>query len=176
MTGDAELGLLAATMGPEARVYHVGFVVPDLEEAVATLGPALGVTFTEPMVLPAMEVHNASGPADVELRLVYSTSPVHVELIDDAPGTLWDFDERQRGHHLGVWADDVATEADRLDSLGLERVWWAVGEDGRLTFSYHRTPFGFYIELVGTVARAFYPAWFRQADEAAEGPAGDGGT
>jgi catechol 2,3-dioxygenase-like lactoylglutathione lyase family enzyme len=162
-----DLGLLAATMGPEARVYHVGFVVPDLATAVAELSPALGVTFTEPMTLPDFEVHTQDGPRDLELRLVYSTTAVHVELIEDAPGTLWDFGDRQRGHHLGVWADDVAAEADRLDALGLERVWWAVGGDGHLAFSYHQTPFGFYIELVGTVAKSFYPAWFAQAEAAA---------
>ena len=161
------LGLLQATMGPDARVYHVGFVVPDLEAAVTSLGPALGVTFTEPMVLPSFDVHTVAGPADLELRLVYSTTPVHVELIQSAPGTLWDFDDRQRGHHLGVWADDVETEADRLDQLGMGRVWWATGEDGRMAFSYHDTGLGFYIELVGTVAKAFYPEWFRATDAAA---------
>lgn len=165
-TEEAGLGLLAATMGPSARVYHVGFVVPDLAEAAASLGAALDVTFTEPMVLPDFEVHTREGRRDLELRLVYSTRPVHVELIEDAPGTLWDFADSQRGHHLGVWADDVAVEADRLDALGWERVWWAVGGDGQLAFTYHQTPYGFYVELVGTVAKAFYPEWFRAAEEA----------
>lgn len=158
------LGVLAATMGADARVYHVGFVVPDLDEAIATLEPALGVHFTEPMELAGLSVENRNGPAEVALRLVYSARPVHVELIESAPGSLWDFDDRARGHHLGVWADDVAAEADRLDALGLRRTWWAAGADGRTVFSYHETPYGFFIELVDSVAKAFYPGWFRAAD------------
>ena len=68
-------------------------------------------------------------------------------------GTLWDFDDRRRGHHLGVWADDVEAEADRLEGLGMTRLWWARDADGTMTFSYHDTPYGFYLELVTSVAR-----------------------
>ncbi len=158
------LGLLEPTLGADARVFHVGFVVPDLEAAVASLGPALGLSFTTPMELPGLDVFNADGPTSVPLRFVYSTRPIHVEIIETSPGSLWDFDDRQRGHHLGVWSDDVAAEADRLEALGFPRLWWATNATGGLTFSYHQTPFGFYIELVDTVAKAFYPDWFRASD------------
>ena len=160
----ARLGVLAGTMGSAARVYHVGFVVPDIEEAIATLGPALGITFAPPIDLPFPTLETPAGPREVALRLAYSTRPVHVELVSSAPGTLWDFADQRRGHHLGVWADDVATEADRLESLGLARLWWVPGDDGRMVFSYHDTPYGFYIELVDSAARAGMPDWFRAVD------------
>ena len=58
--------------------------------------------------------------------------------------------------------------------LGLPRVWWADSPDtGKGAFSYHATPYGFFIELVDTAARAFYPDWFRAVDPALTG--GDGG-
>lgn len=160
----SRLGVLAGTLGAGASVYHVGFVVPDLEAAIDVMSTVLGVPFTAPMALPFTALQTPDGPRDVPLRFAYSTRPVHVELIESAPGTLWDFDDRQRGHHLGVWADDVAAESDRLEGVGLERLWWAEGEDGRLAFSYHATPFGFYLELVDTVAKAFYPGWFGSVD------------
>jgi catechol 2,3-dioxygenase-like lactoylglutathione lyase family enzyme len=151
-------------MGSGARVYHVGFVVPDLDAAIADVSEGLGVTFTEPMTLPYPTLQTPDGPKDVSLRLAYTARPAHIELIGDVPGSLWDFTDSRRGHHLGVWADDVDAEADRLDARGWRRMWWATNEDGRLAFSYHDTPYGFYIELVGTVAKGFYPTWFSQAD------------
>jgi hypothetical protein len=160
----ARLGLLAGTMGAGARVYHVGFVVPDLHDAISTLGPALGITFSPPIDLPFTTLETPDGPREVSLRLTYSTRPVHVELISSAAGTLWDFADERRGHHLGVWTDDVAAEAERLDGLGLRRLWWVRGDDGRMVFSYHDTPYGFYIELVDNAARAGMPDWFRALD------------
>src|SRR4051812_4659822 len=101
------LGPLAGTLGTGARVYHVGFVVPDLDDAIAVLGPVLGVTFAPAVDLPFTTLETPDGPRDVRLRLAYSTRPAHVELIATAPGTLWDFDDQRRGHHLGVWTDDI---------------------------------------------------------------------
>ena len=86
----ARLGVLAATMGAGSRVYHVGFVVPDLEEAIATLGPALGVSFLPPLELPFSTLETPAGAREVSLRLTYSTRPVHVELIASVSGSLWD--------------------------------------------------------------------------------------
>ena len=160
----ARLGSLAGTMGTGSRVYHVGFVVPDLEDAIAALGPALGITFGAVVELPFTTLETPAGARDVVLRLTYSPRPVHVELISSAAGTLWDFDDQRRGHHLGVWTDDIASEADRLDRAGMPRLWWVRGPDGALVFSYHDTPYGFYIELVGSVAKAFYPAMFTAVD------------
>jgi hypothetical protein len=160
----ARLGSLAATMGTGSRVYHVGFVLPHLEDAIATLGPALGITFGPVVELPFTTLETPAGARDVVLRLTYSPRPVHVELISSAPGTLWDFDDQRRGHHLGVWTDDIASEADRLDRAGMPRLWWVRGPDGALVFSYHDTPYGFYIELVNDAFRAGLAESFRAAD------------
>lgn len=161
------LGVLAGTLGSTARVYHTGFVVSDLEEAMQTLSAALGVTFAEPMSLPVTTLQTPQGPREVQLRLSYSTRPSHIELISSAPGSLWDFHSALRGHHLGVWADDIRAEAAHLESLGMRKVWWHADERGEVaSFSYHETPYGFYIELVDSAARGFYPDWFRAADPA----------
>lgn len=156
--------IFAGTFGPGSRVYHTGFVVPDLDEAIGVMTKALGVPFTPPFELPGLELWTPAGRRDTVLRLTYSTRPANVELIESAPGTLWDYDDRHRGHHLGVWADDVEAEAHRLAGLGMPALWWGVGADGRRVFSYHLTPYGVYIELVDTVAQAFYPQWFASVD------------
>jgi hypothetical protein len=158
------LGALAGTFGRRARVYHVGFVVPDLEVAVAEMSEILAVPFTAPFELPFPEVQTPDGPVRVKLRYAYSTRPANVELIQSVPRTLWDFDDRHRGHHLGVWTDDVAKEAERLADRGMPKLWWGNNDAGRPMFSFHLTPFGFYIELVDTVAMSFYPQWFAGFD------------
>jgi catechol 2,3-dioxygenase-like lactoylglutathione lyase family enzyme len=160
----SSLGVLAGTFGRNARVYHVGFVVPDLDEAIATLGPVLGVHFMRPAVFPFPVLETPLGPREVSLRLSYSTQPMHVELIGSAPGSLWDFEDRRRGHHVGVWSDDIANEAERLDRRGMPRLWWVHGPDGNLVFSYHDTPYGFYIELVNDAFRAGLADTFRSEE------------
>src|SRR3954452_21582556 len=71
----ARLGPLAGTLGTGARVYHAGFVVPDLDEAMAVLGPVLGVTFGPAVELPFTTLETPRGSRDVRLRLAYSTRP-----------------------------------------------------------------------------------------------------
>lgn len=166
----AQFGVVGATVGANARVYHVGFVVQDMEAAMAHLGAALGITFVPPIELPYREITTPDGPKPAQLRLTYSTRPVHVELIESCGDTLWDWESRQRGHHLGVWADDMEAEADRLDAHGMPRLWWVRGDDGKLIFSYHDTPYGFYLELVDSVAKPFYPAMFAGADPSVQPP------
>jgi hypothetical protein len=163
---DTPLGLLAATMGSTARAYHAGYVVPDLDEAMRALGEALGVEWAPPIDLPIRHMRTRDGDVEVEpLRLTYSTLPTHVELIQSQPGTLWVADQGLRGHHLGVWADDLAAESARLSELGLPLHTCGLDEQGEMaSFAYHETPFGLYLELVDAVAKAFYPLWFAQAD------------
>jgi len=164
--------VFAGTFGLGSRVYHVGFVVPDLEEGIATMTEVLGVPFTEPIDLAGLQLMTPEGPRDEVLRLAYTTRPANVELIGTVSGTLWDFDDAHRGHHLGVWSDDVQAEAARLTALGMPALWWGVGTEGRWMFSYHLTPYGMYIELVDTIARAFYPQWFAAADPSLAPPEG----
>lgn len=172
------LGVFAGLFGPRARVFHVGFVVPDLDDARSTMTEILGVPVTEPMELPLGELYTPDGQRDVALRFAYSTRPVNVELIESVGGSVWDFEDPDRGHHLGLWTDDVAAESDRLTALGMPAAWWGTDlSSGRQMFSYHRTPFGFYVELVDTIAQSFYPAWFANADPAVLVPSdstGDG--
>ncbi|WP_197376996.1 VOC family protein [Mycolicibacterium baixiangningiae] len=158
------LGLLAGPFGETARIFHVGFVVADLGAAVDQLGDLLKVTFTDPMDLPLSSIHTPDGDLDMTLRYVYSTRPVNVELIEARPGTLWDLDHPLQGRHLGVWADDVAAESARYVTAGMPKVAWGASDDGREMFSYHRTPWGFYVELIDAVAKDFYPAWFAATD------------
>ena len=163
----AGLGLLAASLGPEARVFHAGFVVRDFEGAMKRLGAALRIDWAKPLEAPPMRLGTRDGEIEVPgMRLTYSVQPMHVELIEAVPGTLWEADTGLRGHHVGLWTDDLAGESRRLEGLGFPLHTHAIDEAGALTtFAYHATDFGLYLELVDSAARAFYPQWFAQVAE-----------
>jgi len=164
---DAGLGLLAASLGPQARVFHAGFVVRDFEGAMRRLGEALRVDWAKRLEAPAMRLGTRDGEIEVpSMRLTYSVQPMHVELIEAVPGTLWEADTGLRGHHVGLWTDDLAGESKRLEDLGFPLHTHALGPDGGLaTFAYHATDLWLYLELVDSAARAFYPKWFAQVAE-----------
>jgi len=164
-TEDRSLGVLAATLGSAARVFHAGFVVPDLDGAMHVLGSALGVNWAKVLEAPPMKLRTRTGDVEVPgMRLTYSAQPAHVELIEEVPGTLWEAESGMRGHHVGLWTDDLAGEVARLEKLGLPLHTHALDGEGKLaTFAYHETPFGMYIELVDTAAKSFYPKWFTPA-------------
>jgi Glyoxalase/Bleomycin resistance protein/Dioxygenase superfamily len=134
--------------------YHVAFVVPELERAMARYGQAFDHRWTR-IRDRTRTITTAAGPQDVRLRLVFSVQgPPYVELIERAPGSLWDGPETM--HHIGYWADDVRAESDRLAAAGLP---WAASMDldepgGRWRMAYHRSAVGDgYIELVDATVR-----------------------
>jgi hypothetical protein len=159
------LGLLAATMGPTARAYHTGYVVRDLDRAMAVLGEAMGIRWAPVIDYPGARVRTRDGILEIpRLSLTYSTLPVHIELIQEAPGSLWVAGSDLRGHHIGVWADHLEAESARLEALGLPLHTHGLDADGKMwSFAYHETPFGLYVELVDAAAKSFYPHWFAQA-------------
>jgi hypothetical protein len=164
-TEDRSLGLLAATLGAQARVFHTGFVVRDLDGAMRLLGEALGVDWAKPLEVAGIKLRTRDGGIEVpEMRLTYSAKPAHVELIQEVPGSLWVAESGLRGHHVGMWTDDLAGEVERLEALGLPLHTHGLDAAGELaTFAYHEPPLGLYIELVDASAKSFYPQWFAQA-------------
>lgn len=133
------------TWGPH---YHVGYVVPDLERAMAELGESLRLTWTPVRARPRT-VHLPDRDEEVTFRVTFSVEgPPHVELIEAVPGTPWA--ALDGAHHVGHWADDVEAEAGRLAAGGLPLVAHADSEReaGRWRWSYHDNPAGGFVELV----------------------------
>lgn len=160
-------GMLAATVGASARVFHAGYVVPDLSAAIDDMSMTLGLRFIEPVEVDGLTLNTPEGPRDdIRLRFSYSVRPGHIELIEHCPGpgSVWDFHDPQRGHHIGVFTDDIVAEANRLDARGWRQVWWGSAPDDTMLFSYHETPYGFYLELVNSVGRPYFASLFAEAD------------
>ena len=98
----------------------------------------------------------------IPLRFTYSCEgPQHVELLQGAPGSLWDGDDRPGVHHMGVWVNDVAAETERLIEAG-----WTLEMAGRAPdegygpMTYVRSPGGFLLEPVSVAVRPRFERWW----------------
>ena len=128
--------------------FQVGFVVPDLEAAMAEIGAGLGVEMIGPQERDL---------GDCVLRIAFaSTPPPYLELIEGPPGSLWDATEGAHIHHLGYWSADLDADSDRLEAAGMER------ELDLGYVRYHRPAAGAgaRVELISTTHRTnFLTRW-----------------
>jgi lactoylglutathione lyase len=150
-------------MLPAGRLYHVGYVVQDLEAAMKEFGGLM----TSEWALVARRVSATwdpkSGRRDVPIGVTYSrTGPPHVELVEGVAGSLWEPSERPRLHHVGVWAGDMIAESAALTTQGYPVVGHGLDADGQTArFVYHDVGHGPLLELVDAAARDAWEAWVR---------------
>jgi hypothetical protein len=119
---------------------------------MAAMEPVTGPWFISPMRPGGLQVRTAAGRAVVELRVAFTLAgPMHVELLQAVPGTVWELRERAYLHHTGYWvaADRLASLSHQLDAAGMAREagrWDDSGEP--VGWAYHSWPTGGRIELV----------------------------
>jgi catechol 2,3-dioxygenase-like lactoylglutathione lyase family enzyme len=145
-----------------SRCYHQGVRVPDLDAAMTEMGDALGVSWCEPQERAQQVWLPDVGSTTIPLRFTYSAEgPQHIELLEGAPGSIWDGRANPGIHHVGVWSDDVAGETQAF----LDRGWTLLlaqrsPEDGYGVFTYVQPPSGLVVELVWSVAKPMFERWF----------------
>jgi Glyoxalase/Bleomycin resistance protein/Dioxygenase superfamily len=146
------------------RMYHQGIRVPDLDEAMAELGPALGVTWAAPMSVAAQPAWTPEdGQQQLALRFVYSCEgPQHIELLQGPPGSIWDGRVNPGLHHVGLWADDVAAETQRCIDRGWTlRLAQCSPEEGYGTYTYVQPPgSAMLVEFVTSAALPRFESWW----------------
>jgi catechol 2,3-dioxygenase-like lactoylglutathione lyase family enzyme len=131
--------------------YHVGIVTRDLDEAMASVGALLGLTWAveEPIVeQPALR--DANGRVAWELRRVVHSmgGPMRVELLQGGPGSVWETDQPAVLHHVAYWVDDIAATAARLEADGWTLEITTASADGRPSmFAYMTKPGNARIEI-----------------------------
>jgi len=133
------------------ELYHAGVVVADLDAAREQLTAAGGYAWTAPVESDVL-VQFPDGERLVTLRVCFSTTSPHIELIQAVPGTVWE-PPSSGVHHLGYWSDDVAADCVDLAVKGYTvEAWSDIG--GLRMFAYCHAPLGPRIELVH---RSFAP-------------------
>ena len=145
-----------------SRTYHQGVRVPDLDAAMDELGAVLGITWCQPQQREQAVWLPDGGATTIPLRFTYSAEgPQHVELLEGAPGSIWDGRDQPGLHHVGVWSDDVGGETQSLLDAGWTlRLAQRAPEDGFGVFTYVQPPSGLLVELVWSGVRPMFDRWF----------------
>src|SRR4051794_19086156 len=100
-----------------ADQYHVGIVVPDLDEALERLTALFDYEWGDEVDVPT-SVRFPGGEQEVRFRFRYSRTLPRIEVIEQAPGTLWMPVEGSGLHHFGHWSDDLAADGTALRDAG----------------------------------------------------------
>lgn len=148
-----------------ANVFHTGYVVDDIEQAMDELGEALTIRWAR-LRQREMRLRTPDGPVVIGLRYVYSSSEQapYLELLERLPGTLWDTSSGPgRLHHLGMWSEDLEAESQHLEGVGAPLQATFDSDSGGVSgFAYHRLPSGALVELVDAGARPAMERWLTE--------------
>ncbi len=147
-------------------MFHVGIRVPDLDDAMRNMTGAAALEWSSVQHRQQQIWLPRSGVAVVDLRFTYSSAgPVHLELLQGEPGSVWDAGDGPGPHHLGFWVDDVASTTEELLRQG-----WTLELAGRApdegygAFTYVRSPAGTIVEPVSTIVRPAFERWWAGGD------------
>lgn len=146
-----------------SKIFHTGIVVENLEKAMAELGEALDLEWSEVKEFaPIVHWIPGKGRTEIAMKAVYSKKgPVHLEICEGPAGSFYDISNQPDGRHLGVWVDSVAEESERLVSLGW-KVLAANGtpEEGYGALTYMTPPDEtFVVELVDIELKPMIDEW-----------------
>lgn len=129
-----------------STVSHVGRIVPDLEAAMRQWTSVHGFSWARVRRTPTRLLIDGREVDVVTAVTLSLEGPVHVELIEEIPGTVF---ERARGgpiHHIAYWVPDLLAEAERLVAAGFEVEATLPGPEIVNTFCYLRGPDGMRLE------------------------------
>jgi hypothetical protein len=143
-------------------LYHVGFVVKDIDAAMAAWSEATGIRFgailTRTLTWGSPADDGALAIQEVETKFSCSINgPPYIELIQRRDGKPW---EHLGFHHIGMWSNDIASDSDRLAALGCP--WAGASLDpvtlGKVGGCFHTVIDGARVELVSRARGRARPA------------------
>jgi hypothetical protein len=113
------------TLAPTAfeNVFHVGYLVPDLLDAMDALGRQLEITWATPFEMESGFVTATGEPDSDVVRIAFSShGPPYLEIIEVVPRAGSVFAEPSSGgyHHFGIYAERWRDEVARLTEAGME--------------------------------------------------------
>lgn len=145
-----------------SRAYHLGVRVPDIERAMIEMGDSLGLQWCTLQERAQTVWLPGSGAVEIPLRFTYSSEgPMHVELLEGAPGSIWDGRTAPGAHHIGVWSDDVRGDTQSMIDAGWTLLMaQAPPENGFGAFTYVQPTSGLIVELVWSAIEPMFQRWF----------------
>jgi hypothetical protein len=156
---EASAGWPASALG---ELYHIGLRVPDIYVAKEELSASMGLQWSPAQHFDMNPWLPGEGYKEFELTVTESVEgPIHVELLQGTPGSIWDHNFGVGLHHFGVWVEDVGAT---VDALVRER--WTIEmaalapEDGYGHFAYIRSPSGIVFEPVTAASKDKHARWW----------------
>lgn len=142
----------------DAIPFHIGITTDDLTTSIDELATALGVSWTEPSGGDRM-MHTVDGVPQLRpMSCISREGPIHLDLIEGKPGTLWETNG-PRLHHFAYWTDDLVGDIARLGEQGWRLEMTFPDDEGNPTvFGYLVRDDGFRLELIDSAGRADYYA------------------
>ena len=101
--------------------FHIGILVPDLEEAQDKFTRLFGISFTAVASAQYEIIRPESGTRiSRSSRMCYSTDgPPHYELMQADASDFFGPPEGMRIHHVGLWTSDVGQAQRQVREIGL---------------------------------------------------------
>lgn len=140
----------------DAVPFHIGIATNDLDASMAALSAAFGISWTEPAAGEGSFTSVDGRPHPRPLACVSIGGAIDIDLMQGAPGTLWESDA-PRLHHFAYWTDDLAGDVARLAGEGWALELTRPDTDGRPSlFAYLVRADGFRLELIDRAGKAAY--------------------
>jgi Glyoxalase/Bleomycin resistance protein/Dioxygenase superfamily len=137
--------------------FHIGIATDDLTASMGQLAASLGVSWTTPGSGGGL-FHSVDGrPQPQPVSCISREGPVHIDLIQGEPGTIWEAAGGPRLHHFAYWTDDLEGDIERLAEDGWRLELTKPGPGGKPTvFAYLIRGDGFRLELIDEAGRDTY--------------------
>lgn len=128
--------------------YHIGITTNDIETSMRDVTAALGLSWTSPHSSRAL-LHDVEGREQVQpVSCSSREGPVHIDLIEGEPGTLWEAGAPTI-HHFAYRTDDLPGDIADLEKVGWQLEMTVPDPEGRPSvFAYLVRDDGVRLELV----------------------------
>ncbi|WP_255400477.1 VOC family protein [Novosphingobium sp. HII-3] len=144
------------------KLHHHGFIVDDICRSMNDLQDGLALKWAPVREFDPLRVWLPDkGWSEAHLTVTYSRQgPIHVELIQAAPGGAYDALRAVSAAHVGAWVDDVGAEVETLLAEG----WRIVAAGASPKHGYGQMAYmvcgdGPVLELVGETIRPMIEEW-----------------
>ena len=97
--------------------YHIGIATNDIETSRRDITAALGLTWSKPASQRTLMYDVQGHPQIQPLSCSSQQGPIHIDLIEGEPGTLWKVAGPQI-HHVAYRTDDLPGDIAALEKLG----------------------------------------------------------
>lgn len=145
-----------------SNLFHVGILVPDLDEAIERFAEVLGLSFKEPAVAHVDRFEQGASVEALDLRISWSIEgPPYLELLESQDNSGLYGHHHEGLHHVGLWEPDPEALIGRLRNLGLGQEGTQYMPDDRILATYTAPAelYGTRLEFIDAARRPGMEAW-----------------